>query len=87
MVGAMKTISTRELRQNQSQMVHDVQSGEVYSLTLHGRAVGTIVPLQASARVVPPKRTDPVDTSLFTRIELTTAETVDELLADMRGEW
>lgn len=82
----MKTISTRELRQNPSQMVHDVQSGEVYSLTLHGRQVGTIVPVQAPVRIVPPKRTDPVDTSVFVRHEVETAESIEDLLEDMKGE-
>ncbi|WP_256838596.1 type II toxin-antitoxin system Phd/YefM family antitoxin [Ornithinimicrobium faecis] len=83
----MKTISTRELRQNPSQMVHDVQSDEVYSLTLHGRQVGSIVPVQTPVRIVPPKRTDPVDTSVFTRHELETAESIEELLEEMQGDW
>lgn len=33
----------RELRQNPSWMIHDVEAGETYSLTLHGRRVGRIV--------------------------------------------
>lgn len=83
----MKTISTRELRQNPSRMIHDVEAGETYSLTLHGRQVGTIVPAQAAVQLIPPKRSDPVDTSLFVRHELRTADSVDELLEDMKGEW
>lgn len=83
----MKTISTRELRQNPSRMIHDVEAGETYSLTLHGRQVGTIMPVQTPARVIPPKRTGPVDTSVFARHELRTADSIDELLQDMKGEW
>lgn len=83
----MKTISTRELRQNPSQMIHDVEAGETYSLTLHGRQVGTIVPAEAPARIIPPRKTGPVDISVFVRHELRTADSVDELLEDMKGEW
>jgi antitoxin (DNA-binding transcriptional repressor) of toxin-antitoxin stability system len=86
MLEVMKTISTRELRQNPSRMIHDVEAGEVYSLTLRGRQVGTIVPAWAAARVVPPRRTDPVDPSVFPRHELTTADSLDELLEDLKGD-
>ncbi len=83
----MKTISARELRQNPSRMIHDVEAGETYSLTLHGRQVGTIVPAQSSTRVIPAKRSDPVDPSVFAPHELRTADSVDELLQDMKGDW
>jgi Antitoxin of toxin-antitoxin stability system len=82
----MKTISARELRQNPSRMIHDVEAGETYSLTLHGRQVGPIVPAQNSARVIPPKWSGPVDISVFAPHELRTADSVDELLEDMKGD-
>lgn len=68
-------------------MIHDVGAGEVYSLTLHGRQVGTIVPAPAAADVIPPKRTDPVDPSVFARHDPTTASSVDELLENLKGAW
>lgn len=83
----MKTISARELRQNPSAMIHDVEAGEAYALTLHGRRVGTIVPELTATRIVPPRRTGPVDVSVFSRHELTSAGSIDELLEDAKGEW
>lgn len=83
----MKAISVRELRQNPSRMIHDVEAGEPYALTVRGRRVGTIVPESTATRIVPPKTADPVDTSVFERHELTTAGSIEELLEDAKGEW
>nr|WP_245988783.1 hypothetical protein [Flexivirga caeni] len=54
-------------------MIHDVEKGETYALTLRGRQVGTIAPVGATLRATPPKKTGPVDTSVFSRHELRTA--------------
>lgn len=83
----MKTISARELRQNPSKMLHDVEAGETYALTIRGRQVGRIVPERNAARIIPAKTTGPVDTSVFARHALNTAGSIDELLQDMKGEW
>ncbi len=83
----MKSISVGELRQNPSEMIADVESGEVYELTRHNHRVGYIVPASSSARIIPRKLAGPARTSELPRRELRTASTIDELLESEKGEW
>jgi antitoxin (DNA-binding transcriptional repressor) of toxin-antitoxin stability system len=84
----MKTISVGELRQNPSDMVADVEAGEVYELTMHNQRVGFIVPALSSATLVPPRSpARSARTRDIARHELRTATTVDELLESEKGDW
>ena len=79
-------IGIRELRQNPAAMVAGIRQGKSYVLTEHNRALATIAPITTSAATVGPKSARPVDVSVFTRHELTTAPSVDALLDDLEGE-
>lgn len=83
----MKTISVGDLRQNPTQMLDEVESGEVYALTRHNREVARIVPSESSARVIPPKRTGRPRVRSLPRVELPDEITVEDLLAELKGDW
>ncbi len=83
----MKSISVGELRQNPSEMIADVESGEVYELTRHNHRVGYIVPAASSARIIERKVAGPARTSELPRRELRTASSIDELLESEKGDW
>lgn len=84
----MKTISVGELRQNPTDMVADVESGEVYELTKHNRRVGFIVPATSPTHIITPRvATGGARTRTIMRHELRSASTIDELLESEKGDW
>lgn len=85
--GEMKTVSVRELRQNPSQMLRDVEAGESYTITSHNRPIARVEPTVSSAQIIPPKRTGRPNLSALPKHELHSAASIDELLDELRGEW
>lgn len=82
----MKTISVRELRQNPTQMLRDVEAGESYTITSYNRPVARVEPTVSSTQVMPRKREGRPNLSALPKHELRTADSIDELLDDLRGE-
>lgn len=84
----MKTITVGELRQNPTAMLADVEDGETYVITRHGQEVGRIVPPDAGeAVIIPAKKSGGARLSKLPPLELRTANSLDELIEDMKGEW
>lgn len=83
----MKSISVGELRQNPSDMISDVEAGEVYELTRHHHRVGYVVPAVSSAQIIRRAVDAGAKTSSIARHELRTAGSIDELLDSEKGEW
>lgn len=83
----MKTISVGQLRQNPSAMLADVEAGATYRITRHNREVGRIVPPGSAAVLVPPKKAGPARTSRLPRMEVETADSLDALIDEVRGDW
>ena len=83
----MKTISVGELRQNPTAMLDDVQAGEVYAVTRHGREIARVVPVTPAVQLAAPKRPGPIRLSDLPPVELRTAASVEELLEWEKGEW
>ncbi|RDV46025.1 hypothetical protein DOE76_04570 [Leifsonia sp. ku-ls] len=48
---APHTITVGQLRQNPTRMLDEVQDGETYVITSHGRAIADVVPHEGSAWV------------------------------------
>ncbi|MCL2780870.1 MAG: hypothetical protein FWD74_05170 [Actinomycetia bacterium] len=84
--GRDERIGIRELRQNPAAMVAGIKRGKSYVLTEYNRDLATIAPIADTAATVGPKRTGPVDVSVFSRHELRTARSVDALLDDLAGD-
>jgi len=83
----VKTISVGELRQNPTQMLREVESGETYVITRHGREVGRVVPPTPRLDVVfPAKHRLTTRLADRPRVALKTAASVDELIEDMKGD-
>ncbi|AYG04477.1 type II toxin-antitoxin system Phd/YefM family antitoxin [Gryllotalpicola protaetiae] len=80
----MKSITVGQLRQNPTAMLADVEAGETYRVTRHDREIARIVPLAAVPLLVEPKRSGGSRLADLPRHELTSAATIDELLADER---
>lgn len=82
----MKTITVGQLRQNPTAALADVEAGETYRITRHNREIGRIVPPSAGLVLTAPKRSGGSRLADQERIEIRTAASVDELLADERGD-
>lgn len=82
----VKTVSVRELRQNPSQMLRDVEAGESYTITSYNRPIARVEPTASSTQIIPPKRTGRPNLTAPPRHELRSAGSIDELLDDLRGE-
>lgn len=83
--GTVKTISQRELRNDNAAVLRGVEDGETYVVTRHGVPVARLTPLgdQSDLRCDRPARTRPAYTTLDrVRLSMPTAE----LLEDLRGE-
>lgn len=80
----MKTITVGELRQNPTEMLEEVEAGEVYRITRHGREIARIVPRDPSVALLPPKRVGGSQLAALGRHELQSAASIDELLSDER---
>ena len=83
----MKTVSVRELRQNPAEMLRQVEAGESYAITSHNRAIARIDPILHSALVIPAKRRGRPTLVDRKPHVLKTADSIDALLDDMKGEW
>lgn len=83
----MKTITVGELRQNPTQALDEVERGETYQVTRHGREIGRIVPPGSTVPLVPAKDKGGMRLTDIEPVELSTASSIDELLDDMKGEW
>jgi len=83
----MRTITVGQLRQNPTEALAAVEAGETFRITRHNREVGRIIPPDAAATLIPPKRRGGTRLAQLPRHELRTAASMDELLADERGEW
>lgn len=76
----MKTITVGQLRQNPTQMLDEVEAGEVFVVTRHHREIARIVPRDPAAVLVPPKREGGSQLRALERHDLRTAVSIDELL-------
>jgi prevent-host-death family protein len=83
----VKSITVGQLRQNPTAMLLDVEAGETYRVTRHNREIARMVPASPGSRIVPAKKSGPSGLVELPRHELRTAESVDELLDEARGEW
>ncbi|OUZ09292.1 hypothetical protein BHE97_11260 [Aeromicrobium sp. PE09-221] len=83
----MKTVSVGELRQNPTRTLAAVEAGDTYAITRHHRVIGHIVPPDVQPGIPAPKKAGPARTSRLPRHDPRTAETVDELIDDMKGAW
>lgn len=81
----MRTISQRELRNDNAEVIRGVEGGESYTVTRRGVPVARLVPLSESTdlRCDRPARRRPVYSAL-TRVRASTP--TGELLDDLRGE-
>lgn len=83
----MKSITVAELRQNPTEALKDVESGETYVVTRHRREVARLVPPSGRVDLIPAKASGPARLSERPRHHLQTAASIDELLADMGSAW
>ncbi|MEG9492622.1 MULTISPECIES: type II toxin-antitoxin system Phd/YefM family antitoxin [Microbacterium] len=83
----MKSITVGQLRQNPTEALAAVGAGETYRITRHNREVGRIVPPGTVTALVPPRRRGPARTSSLPPLQVESADTVDALIADMKGDW
>jgi prevent-host-death family protein len=81
-----RTIAHRELRNNSSQILSDVEAGETIAISNHGEVVAYLVPPQRSVtsglRSRPARKKGGWDTLPRVR----SAESVQHALDDLRGE-
>lgn len=82
----MKTISVGELRQNPTQMLADVEAGETYRVTRHNREVARVIPVVPGVELIPAKKRGGAKTRELPVVELRTATSVDELIADLKDD-
>lgn len=81
----VRTISQRELRNDNAEVIRGVESGESYTVTRHGVPIARLVPLSAGTdvRCDRPARHRPTYAAQ-TRVRIGTPSS--ELLDDLRGE-
>lgn len=81
----MRTISQRELRNDNAEIIRGVEEGETFTVTRRGVPVARLVPLseETDLRCDRPPRKRPVYAAL-TRVRLETP--TSELVDDLRGE-
>lgn len=81
----MKTISQRELRNDNAKVMRDIEEGETYTVTRHGVPVARIAPItdDSDLRCVKPakQRLDPTQLTPV-RSVLSTSEVLDDLRDD-----
>ncbi|MDR0482887.1 MAG: type II toxin-antitoxin system Phd/YefM family antitoxin [Cellulomonadaceae bacterium] len=82
----MNTITVAQLRQNPTAMLAEVESGKTYRITRHGREVGRVIPPGHGIELTPAKRPGPMRFSHLPAVRLTTASSLNELLAWNKGE-
>ncbi|HWG74856.1 MAG TPA: type II toxin-antitoxin system prevent-host-death family antitoxin [Acidimicrobiales bacterium] len=87
----MRTISHRELRNNSSEVLREVQAGEIIEVTNHGEVAAVLVPpsltpyerLVAAGKVRQPTDRQ-VDLRHIRRVR--SGEAAAEIIADVRGD-
>ncbi len=82
----MRSITVAELRQNPTEALNAVESGETYIVTRHRREIARLVPAK-QVDVARPKESGPASLAARPRYRLRTANTITELLADMESAW
>lgn len=84
-----KTITVAELRQNPTEALNAVEAGETYLVTRHNRPIARLVPVYEwpRPRVVKRAKEGPVDFSGMPDWDVKTANSIDELLEEMKSEW
>ncbi|BBH17950.1 hypothetical protein Back2_22370 [Nocardioides baekrokdamisoli] len=78
------TLSQRELRNNSAQVLRDVEAGQSFIITNHGRPVGRLVPIQELGLpiAVPANPIRPATEIVGHKVDRSSAEILDELRAD-----
>lgn len=87
----VRTISHRELRNHSSEILRDVQAGEIIEVTNHGEVAAVLVPpsltpyerLFAAGKVRPPAGGS-VDLRRLPRVR--SSSTTADIIADVRGD-
>jgi prevent-host-death family protein len=90
-VVTVRTISHRELRNSSSEILRDVQAGEIIEVTNHGEVAAVLVPpsltpyerLLAAGKVRPPEGGS-VDLRRIPRVR--SSSTTADIIADVRGD-
>lgn len=81
----MKTISQRELRNDNAEVIRGVEDGETYMVTRRGVPVARLVPLSEGTDLRcdrPAKRRPTYSTQTRVRISTSTRELLDDLRGD-----
>lgn len=80
----MRTITQRELRNDNAAVMRDVEAGETFLVTKHGRPVARLVPAGVEELPVakPATRSGGFDRLTRVRIEGTTREVLEDLRGD-----
>ncbi len=84
-IRAVKTISQRELRNDNAEVIRGVEQGETYTVTRRGVPVARVVPLDHRTDLRcdrPAKKRPTYSTQARVRISTSTSELMD----DLRGE-
>lgn len=83
----MKTITVGQLRQNPTQMLAEVEAGETYAITKHGREVGRVVPPADLPEIIPAKKKgQPSELASRPRPSRRTYEEIEEAIAWVRSD-
>jgi prevent-host-death family protein len=91
----MKTIPQRELRNNITRVLREVEAGEHIRITVNGRPVADLVPVEEGypRTFVPAEVSDrmlrdrPVDPDFYRDIEFVTEQTADEMRWPPEMKW
>jgi len=84
-MGPKREIPQRELRNNVSAVLRDVEAGEAVRVTVRGRAVAELVPVSSRKDHLSPAdverivRDAPLDRAFVADVEEVAAATIDEL--------
>lgn len=80
-----RTIAHRELRNNSSAILREVQAGETFTITNHGEPIAVLQPVGAGASVVPVKHS--TARGRFSDIEGVRSDVSSaDILDELRGE-
>ena len=81
----MKTISQRELRNDNAEVIRGVEQGETYTVTRHGVPVALLIPFsgEPDLRCDRPARKRPRYTELQ---RVRARDSSDEILTNLRGD-
>lgn len=84
----MRTITVAQLQQNPTEAIAAVEAGESYVVTRHRRPVAQLIPPadDAVVRVIPPRNPAPTNLVARSAWTLTSAASVDDLIADMKSD-